>query len=103
VQVEVARRQIEDAAWDQHGSVVHQNVDAAEGVECALDQRGDLLFIGHVGLDRQRPSPQGFDFLSGFVNRAGEAGIGLAFRASRDHDIGPFGRKGQGDVFANPA
>ena len=63
-----------------------------------LEQRDDVLDVGHVGLDRDRISTlsQGLDFCDHFFRSFGAVGV-------VDDDFGPAAREFEGGLLANSA
>src|SRR5439155_12664597 len=78
------------------GGVVHQDVEAAEGLERFVEQRLDLRRVGQVGVD-----PDGF--AAGGADGAHDLVGGIAVARIVDGHLGAVGGEAHGDGGTNPA
>jgi hypothetical protein len=80
MQVDMPGRQIKDAPWDEHGGIIHQNVDMAISVESTLSHGMDLFFVTNVGFDGHGLATGCGNLLHGLMDGAGQARVRLDFR-----------------------
>src|SRR6185312_15486418 len=83
-------RDLEERAISPDADVRYQNVDAAECVNRAVDERAGVVVTGDVGLDRNR-------FAAATPDAVDDGAHGGLVRVAVDHDLGAERCKALGD------